>query len=125
MDDFGVFMLVVAWLVAIIGGPTILIFKLIRRDEDPDRRYRMVTGFKGWFIGLAAALLLYMVLPTVFVNQSADPDSMGEIQLFFILILPPICAGVVFLIFAILADRFKTQDEFPKSIEEEEGIYYR
>ncbi|MEI7555630.1 hypothetical protein [Candidatus Chlorohelix sp.] len=125
MDDFGVFLLIVAWLVAIIGGPTLLIIKMIKRDEDPERRYRLVTGFKGWFIGLAAALLLYIVLPPIFIDQNADPDTLREIQLFFVLILPPVCAGIIFLIFAMLADRFKTQDEFPQSPEEEEGSYYR
>jgi hypothetical protein len=122
MDDIFVILIAVVWLIVIVGLPTGYIAWKISHDEDEDLRYRLLSGLKGWFIGLGVAFLLYIFLPGFIIQGRSDSTAYREqlpvIQFFLILILPPACGGIGFLAVAFMGERGRFNDEKVRSGDE-------
>jgi hypothetical protein len=117
MDDLLIVILVIIWLILIIGGPTVYLIWQINRDEDMFRRERLIKGLVGWFIGIGVSVVLFLILPSMIINEETNPigfrQSLPTVQFFLLLILPPLCAGLGFLGSAFVTGR----------IQQNEGMY--
>ncbi len=133
MADGVLILLIIAWLLAVIGGPTVYLARKSYLSTGTPQHYKLSRTLRGWLFGSAASVVPIIVIPyliTFFfflpdlvtgdISSEDFDETMGHIRLFLVLVMPPLCAALGFLLAIYLVQRNTSHEEGVAPRHEEE-----